>query len=231
MSRVRGDHPVRGPSARTGRRPGQADTRARILAAARATFGEAGYDGATIRVVAARAGVDPALVHHYYGTKQRLFVAAMELPPDIQAVFPELASVPPEQIGERLANVILNLWDSPLILPVFLGLVRSATTDAVAAEMFRKVLAEGPLLAMARTANQPDADLRVLLVGSHLVGLAMARYVIKAEPLASTPLDVLARAIAPTLQRYLRGDIGSGPGGPPARPAPAAGDRQPASRP
>lgn len=145
----------------------------------------------------------------------------MELPADMLAAIPQLATFAPEEVGERVAHVILKLWDSPDVLPVFLGLVRSATTDAVAAEMFRNVLAEGPLLAMARAADEPDADLRALLVGSQLVGLAMARYIIKAEPLASTPPDVLARAIAPTIQRYLKGDIGRGR--PPGQPAGAAG--------
>ncbi len=197
-----------GPRARTGRRPGQADTQARILAAAREIFAEAGFDGTTIRGVAARAGVDPALVHHYFGTKQRLFVAAMELPPDILAVIPQLATMAPGEMGSRIAHTVLGLWDRPDILTVFLGLIRSATTDPVAAEMFRKVLVEGPLLALARAAARPDADMRALLVGTQLVGLAMARYIIKAEPVASMSTEVLADAIAPTIQRYLKGDIG-----------------------
>jgi hypothetical protein len=93
---------------------------------------------------------------------------------------------------------------------VFLGLLRSASTDAVAAGMLREVLREGPLLALARAADETDPELRALLVGTQVVGLAMARHIIQVEPLASTPREVIERAIAPTIQRYLRGDIGTG---------------------
>jgi AcrR family transcriptional regulator len=193
---------------RTGRRPGASDTRERILAAARAAFGELGFEAATIRGMAARAGVDPALVHHYFGTKQQLFVAAMEIPVDTAAVIPEALAGPPGELGERIARLFLELWDSPSMHPLMLGIVRSATTDPVAAAMFRRVLAEGPFLALARAANRPHSDLRATLVGTQLVGLALARYVVKIEPIASTEREVLARAIGPTLQRYLAGDLG-----------------------
>ncbi len=198
-----------GRPARTGRRPGSSDTRDRILAAARAAFGELGFDAATIRGVAARAGVDSALVHHYFGTKQRLFVAAMELPVDVASVIARALDGPSDELGERIARYVLDLWDSPAMHQLMLGIVRSAATDPVAAGMLRRVLAEGPFLAMARATDRPDADLRATLVGSQLVGLAMARYVVKVEPIASADLEVLARAIGPTLQRYLTGDLGA----------------------
>ena len=196
-----------GRPARSGRRPGSSDTRERILVAARASFGELGFDGATVRGVAARAAVDPALVHHYYGTKQRLFVAAMEIPVDFPAVLPRLLEGPPGELGERLARFILGLWDSPAMQPLILGLVRSATTDPVAAAMLRRVITEGPLLTLAQATDLPDPDLRVTLVGSQVVGLAMARHIVNVEPLASAPLEVLVRAIGPTIQRYLTGDL------------------------
>ena len=197
-----------GSPARTGRRPGSSDTRDRNLAAARAAFGELGFEAATIRGVAARAGVDPALVHHYFGTKQRLFVAAMEIPHDVAAVIPRALDGPPEELGLRIARFVLELWDSPEMHPLMLGIVRSAATDPVAAGMFRQVLAEGPFLAMARATDRPDADLRATLVGSQLVGLAMARYIVKVDPIASADREILVCAIGPTLQRYLTGDLG-----------------------
>jgi AcrR family transcriptional regulator len=197
-----------GRPARTGRRPGSSDTRDRILVAARTAFGELGFEGATIRGVASRAGVDPALVHHYFGTKQQLFVAAMEIPPDVMTAIPRALDGPPDELGERIARNLLELWDSPAMRPLMLGIVRSATTDPVAAGMFRQVLAEGPFLAMARATDRPDADLRATLVGSQLVGLAMARYIVKVDPIASADREVLARALGPTLQRYLTGDLG-----------------------
>jgi len=194
--------------ARTGRRPGSSDTRSRILVAARAAFGELGFEGATIRGVACRAGVDPALVHHYFGTKQRLFLAAMEIPVDFAEVIPLVLAGPPEELGARIARYFLELWDSPAMHPLLLGIVRSATTDQVAAGMLRRVLAEGPFLAIARAADRHDADLRATLVGTQLVGLAMARYIVQVDPITSADREVLVRAIGPTLQRYLTEDLG-----------------------
>lgn len=196
---------------RSGRRPGSADTRGRILAAARASFGERGFEGATIRDVAARADVDPALVHHYFGSKQQLFVAAMEFPPEIQAAIPELLAGPQDDLGERIVRVILDLWDSPSVRPLLTGLLRSATTDPVAAAMLRRLLTEGPFLALASAIDRPDAELRAVLVGTQLIGLAMARYVMVVEPLASASPDQLARFAGPTIQRYLAGDLPAPP--------------------
>lgn len=195
--------------ARSGRRPGPADTRSRVLLAARTSFGERGFEGTTIRDIAARAEVDPALVHHYFGSKQRLFVAAMELPRQLPALVPRILEGPREELGERLARSVLELWEAPANRSLLLGIVRSATTDPVAAAMLRQLLAEGPFLALASAIDRPDADLRATLAGSHLIGLALARYVVAVEPLASAPLEVLVRALAPTLQRYLVGDIGA----------------------
>ena len=192
---------------RTGRRPGSADTRGRILAAARAGFGERGFEGATIRDVAARADVDPALVHHYFGSKQQLFVAAMEFPPEIQAAIPELLAGPRDDLGERIVRVVLGLWDGPAVRPLLTGLLRSATTDPVAAAMLRRLLTDGPFLALAGAIDRPDAGLRAILVGTQLIGVAMARYVVAVEPLASATPDQLARFTGPTIQRYLAGDL------------------------
>ena len=196
---------------RTGRRPGSADTRGRILAAARASFGERGFEGATIRDVAGRAEVDPALVHHYFGSKQQLFVAAMEFPPEIQTAIPELLAGPRDDLGQRIVRFILGLWDGPSVRPLLTGLLRSATTDPVAAAMLRRLLTEGPFLALATAIDRPDADLRAVLVGTQLIGLAMARYVVAMEPIASAPADELARAVGPTIQRYLAADLPANP--------------------
>jgi AcrR family transcriptional regulator len=198
---------ARQPPVRTGRRPGSGDTRAQVLLAARTSFGELGFDGTTIRHVAARAGVDPALVHHYFGSKQQLFVAAMELPLDLPAMVPRLLEGPRDQLGERFVRYVLELWETPAFRPLLLGVVRSATTDPIAAAMLRQLLAEGPFLVLARAIDQPDATLRATLAGSQLIGLALARYVVAVEPLASAPPEVLVRALAPTVQRYLAGDL------------------------
>ena len=192
---------------RTGRRPGSEDTRATILAAARDTFAERGYDAATIRDIAARAGVDGALVHHYFGSKQQLFLAASELPFDPAELVPRILEGPRETMGERVVASVVGLWDRPEVRPLLLGIVRSAATDVVAAGMARRLLAEGPFLALARAVDLPDAELRATLAGTQLIGLAMARYVLGLEPVASMAQGELAAAIGPTIGRYLTGDV------------------------
>jgi AcrR family transcriptional regulator len=194
-------------AARSGRRPGSGDTRADILAAAQASFGERGFEGATIRGIGTRAGVDPALVHHYFGSKQQLFVAAMEFPIDVATMIPQLLDGPTDEVGERLVRLILEAWESPTVRPLLLGVLRSATTDPVAAAMLRQLLDEGPILALARSIDRPHASLRATLAGSQLIGLALARYVVGVEPLASATPEALVRAVGPTIQRYLAGHV------------------------
>jgi AcrR family transcriptional regulator len=188
---------------RTGRRPGAPETRARVLAAARASFADRGFDGASIRDVAARAGVDPALVHHYFGSKQQLFVAAMEWPLDPAQAIPAVAAGDPDRVGERLARFIVELWEDPSFQPIVVGLIRSAASDPVAAGMLRELVMSGPLPALVRVADGPDAEVRAALVGAHLIGFAMARYILKVEPLASADRETLIRLLGGTLQRYL----------------------------
>jgi AcrR family transcriptional regulator len=193
---------------RTGRRPGRTETRERIVDVARREFGERGYDNVSVRAVATAASVDPALVYHYFGTKQRLFVAAMELPIDVQRVLPALLAGPPEETGLRLAHLFVGIWEDPAARAPLLGVLRSAVTDPGAAEMIREfVLANvvGPIVAALGT---PDPELRVTLIGSQVIGLALARYILKIEPLASATPDTLVAAVAPTLQRYLMEPLG-----------------------
>jgi len=194
---------------RTGRRPGSADTRGRILDAARAAFGDRGYDGASVRQIAADAGVDPALVHHYFGPKQRLFIAAMTFPVDPAVALPRvLAGGPREELGERFVRFIVALWDRPDVRPLVAGVIRSAVSDPVAATMARRLLTDGPLLAIATSISMPDAPLRAALASAQLMGLAMARYVIAVEPVASMSPQELAPLVGPAIQRYLVGDLG-----------------------
>ncbi len=197
----------------TGRRPGSADTRGVILDAARAVFGELGFERGTIRAVAARARVDPALVHHYFGTKEGLFVAAVQLPVE-PADIAALIAGSTDQMGERLVSFWLDLLETPSVRPLFLGLVRSATTDPVAAAMLRRLLTEGPLVAAASALPMPDARLRVTVAASQLIGLVLVRYVVGVDPLASASRDEIVRIFAPTIQRYLVGSLGPAAGGP-----------------
>ncbi|MDG4827032.1 TetR family transcriptional regulator [Asanoa sp. WMMD1127] len=196
---------------RTGRRPGNPDTRDAILAAARTAFAEKGYDGASIRHIATSAGVDPALVHHYFGTKDKLFLASMNAPLDPGEIIPEVLAGDPEDLGERLVTMFLTIWDGPAG-KAGVGLLRSAVSTEWTGRLFREFVVTQVLRRVMQSVPMPpeEAPLRVSLVASQLSGLALVRYVIKVEPLASTPREVLVKAVGPTIQRYIFGDIGKG---------------------
>jgi AcrR family transcriptional regulator len=193
--------------ARTGRRPGVSGTREAILDAARRSFAEHGYQHATIRQVADLAGVDPALVHHYFGTKQELFVAAVQFPVNPVEQLAAVLADDPGQAGRRMVEVFLSIWDHAADRSPLLALVRSAVGDEHAAAMLREFITEEVLGEIALRLGGPDARLRATLIGSQIIGLAMARYIVKVEPLASAPPARVAAAVGPTLQRYLTGDL------------------------
>jgi AcrR family transcriptional regulator len=188
--------------ARTGRRPGAGGTREKILATARSHFAEAGYDGVTIRGIAAQAGVDPALVLHYFGSKEGVFLAAVEFPVDPAAVIPPLLEAGLEGLGSRLVRFFLETWDSPQGSPL-LGLIRSVVGSERAAAVLRDFVSREVLGRLAEALELDQPQLRASLAGSQLVGLAMLRYVVKLEPLASAGPDELAGWLGPALQRYL----------------------------
>jgi AcrR family transcriptional regulator len=191
---------------RRGRRPGAPDTRAAILDAARSAFADRGFAGTTIRAVAAEAGVDAALVHHYFGTKDDLFVAALELPVDPrQAIAPALLAGP-DGAGERLLRVFLGVWDDPANTPVFAALARTLL-DPSAGHLMREGFLPVVLQPVGRTLGLDRPELRMSLVASQILGLVLGRYVLALEPLASLPADTVVAAYAPTLQRYLTGDL------------------------
>jgi AcrR family transcriptional regulator len=187
---------------RPGRPAGEPDTRTAILAAARSLFAELGYDKASIRAIARRAGVDAALVHHYYGTKDELLVAAVRLPFDPGALV--LAALEnPDRVGDTLARQFLSLWETPAIRDQMLALARAALTHPAAADTLRGIITRDSLEPVAARLALPDAPLRAELAGTHLFGLALGRYGLRLEPLASTDPETVATAIGPTLQRYL----------------------------
>lgn len=193
-----------------GRRPGKTDTRQAILDAARDCFAESGYDGTTIRAIAATAGVDPALVHHFFGAKSELFAAAVSLPFAPREVLPPLLEATGEgdDAGERILRMFLGLWDDDPTRRRLLAVVRSAVRYEAAAAMLRTFLSREVIGTFVRTLDTPDAELRATLVGSQLIGLAIARYVVKIPPLATASTADLVAAYGPTLQRYLTGNIG-----------------------
>ena len=181
----------------------QSTTRDLILGAARAAFAERGFDGASMRHIAGAAGVDQALIHHYFGSKQQLFVAAMQLPFDPDVVRQMVFAGPRDQLGERIVRFFLGLWEEPVRRQVLLGMVRSALTEPRAAEMVRRFVIEGGVLPLVEEARVTDSAMRATLVGSHLMGLGFARYILCVEPLASAPVENLARAVGPIIGHYL----------------------------
>jgi AcrR family transcriptional regulator len=182
-------------------------TREAVAEAARQCFGELGYDRASVRAVADRAGVDPALVMHFYGSKQKLFVSVMALPYEPEEVLPALVGGPSEQAGVRLARFMVGVLEEPEQRTVMTGMVRSAASGSEVADLVRDAVSARIVGAIASGLEVADAPLRASLVASQIIGLIMARYVIRIEPLASLPPDALVDAIAPNLQRYLTGPL------------------------
>lgn len=191
---------------RTGRRPGASGTRERILAAARAAFAETGFDGVTIRGIARAADVDPALVHHYFGTKERLFVAVMELPFDPANLAGAVAEGSLEDAGERIARFALRVWTEPGARPVLAAVARSAVSDARAADTLRGLM-ERTLLPAMRGLGVDHPELRASLAWSQIVGLFFGRYILRVGPLVEIGREDLAAAMASTLQQALTGPV------------------------
>jgi len=188
-----------------GRRPGSADvTREEILTAARAAFGESGFERATIRAIAGRASVDPALVHHHFGSKESLFAAAHQLP-DPETVLAPIFSGPTEEMGEQLTRFYLTMVAAPGSPAV--SLVRAAATNEAAARMLREFLEQGFLGAAERHLDATQPRRRLALCGSHLIGVVFGRAILEVPELADPPIEDLVALIAPTIQRYLTSDL------------------------
>lgn len=194
---------------RGGRRPGESSARADILEAARAAFAEHGYDRATIRDIAGRAGVDPALVMHYFGSKEALFSAALELPIRPSEVFALGMAAGRDRLGETIVRTFLEAWDAPDTQVRLMAMLRSALTNEAAMGMIRDLLVREVFTPVTEALGVPDAQFRATLVGSQLVGLSVLRYIGRIEPLASASVDDLVAAIGPTVQRYLTADLGT----------------------
>jgi AcrR family transcriptional regulator len=192
---------------RPGRPPGTSDTRERILNTARDLFSRNGIDNTSIRAIAADADVDPALVHHYFGTKTQLFAAAIHIPVDPMSVIAPLREIPVEDIGRVLPSILLPLWDSEmgkgfiaelrsLLAGNDVNLIRSFLQEVITAEVG------------SRVDNPPGSGrIRVQFVASQLVGVVMARYILELDPFKSLPVEQIVDAIAPNLQHYLTGDL------------------------
>jgi AcrR family transcriptional regulator len=196
------------PARRSGRRPGNPGTRDAVLTAARQAFAEKGFDGATIRGIASAAGVDPALVHHYFGSKDKLFLAAIEAPANPADLLPEALAGGRDALGHNVVRLLLRVWDGPM-QPAALALVRSAIGNEWTAKLLREFLVTQVLRRVVGTLDMPvrEREIRGSLAASQLVGLVVGRYLLKLEPLASASPEWLAATIGPNVQRYLTGDV------------------------
>lgn len=192
---------------RSGRRPGESRTRNAILAAARESFAGVGYHRATLRAIAADADVDPALVVHFFGSKQQLFLEVMELPFDPGELVRRLADGPRTKVGERVAAFALEVLEDPEARARWTGMVRAAASEPEAAGLLRELVTTRVFHPLAEALGGDDAALRANLASTQMIGLVMARYIVEIEPLASAESATVERAIAPTLQRYLVGDL------------------------
>jgi AcrR family transcriptional regulator len=178
--------------------------RDRILDAARAEFSERGYDKTSVRGIARAAGVDPALVHHYFGTKEQVFEAAVEVAfTPVLVVRETVLEGPLDDVGERLTRAVFGLWENPATRMPLLAVVRSAVNHEAAAAVLRRLVSSQLLYRIARRLDLPDAELRAELAAAQLVGTALMRYVIKVEPLASADPEQIIARVAPVVQAHL----------------------------
>lgn len=192
---------------RPGRPARSSDSRERILANARDLFARNGIDKTSIRSIAAAAGVDSALVHHYFGTKEQLFAAAIHIPIDPMQVLGPLREVPVDQLGLTLPSLLLPLWDSELGAG-FIATLRSLLSGSDVS-LIRSFLEDVITKEVGSRVDEPPGSgpIRVQFVASQLVGIVMARYILELEPFRSLPVEQIAQTVAPNLQHYLTGDL------------------------
>lgn len=189
---------------RPGRRPGPTETRGAILTAAREMFAEHGYDRATIRGIARRAEVDPALVHHFFGNKEQVFVAAMELPFQPADVLPELLTGPRDELAERLVRFFFSIWEDPERRAPFIGLLRSALTASGDTTLLGEFVTDALFERVAKNLGLPESFAPLLM--GQLLGVALLRYVVRIEPLATADIEDVIQGVLPAVRTYLERD-------------------------
>jgi AcrR family transcriptional regulator len=176
------------------------ETRNAILAAARRRFADDGYERATIRAIAADAGIDPSMVMRYYGSKDGLLAAAVDIALDL----PALEDLPAGRRGETLVRHFLAVWEGERANDVLSVLLRSAVTNEAAAERMRTIFATqvGPVLA-----RSPEGPARAALIASQMLGVALCRYILRLPEIVALDPEALVRSLAPTVERYLSGPL------------------------
>lgn len=188
---------------RTGRRPGTTLSRQAILRSAQAKFGAHGFEKASIRSIAQDAGVDAALIHHFFLSKEGLFAASIHdaLHPD--KVVEEVLAGRETEVGERLVRAFLGLWEGEETAHQMRSILRSAVSHERAARMLREFIMREVLVPIASASGQPRPETRASLAASQLIGMAMTRYIVEIQPIASLPGEELVASVGPVMQRYL----------------------------
>ncbi|MDD7836662.1 MULTISPECIES: TetR/AcrR family transcriptional regulator [Paenarthrobacter] len=198
------------PQLRRGRRSPGDHSREAIVAAARTLFAEQGFEGTSLRQVAREAGVDPAMVHHFFKGKDELFAASVELPADPAEVLSDVENVAPTVRAEAIVRAVLELWEGPArhaLVAFARGTIGSQAKTALLREMVTRAVL--PRITAGLPGSAEEIRLRGNLVATQVVGLMLARYVIRMQPLASAPRDEVVRLVAPNIQRYLTGNLDS----------------------
>jgi AcrR family transcriptional regulator len=190
-----------------GPRDGRGVLAARIVAAARDEFAEHGWAGTTIRAVARTADVDPALVYHYFGSKEGLLDAATNPPQKWLDSIAKVWTTPIDQLGTALITLLLASWADDEIGPTLRAILQTAAHEPSTREKLRRVV-EGSLMGVSELgSDERDRLIRSGLISSQMMGFALMRYVWKIEPVASMPDDEAIAAITPNLQHYVNGDL------------------------
>ncbi|WP_073707303.1 TetR family transcriptional regulator [Glutamicibacter sp. 0426] len=182
-------------------------TKAAILRAASKEFSHAGYEAASLRSVARRAGVDPALVHHYFKDKDDLFVQTMHIPVNPGEIIAQAATAPLEQMGEALVRALLTTWRKPAFRTAATAMIRGLISSSSATKILRPFLQKEIFSRLGSRLPEDSAEPRVALVASQIIGLIVARYIIDLEPVASMDDEQVIELVAPTIQRYLTGEL------------------------
>src|SRR5829696_1335863 len=192
---------------RTGRRPGNSSTREDILEAAGELFAQRGYQGATMRAIGAKAGVDASLVVHFFGNKVNLLTEAIDWPFDPEVEMPKLLADGKRNVGRRLAELAIRTWDEEGTRHPVFTLLRAGMTEPEAAEMLRNFMIQRLYAPLMERLGTDQPELRAGLAVSQIIGVGMGRYVLKFEGLATATSSEVIDWLAPVLQRYLTGKL------------------------